>query len=430
MLIAQQQRIELKKLALYFFTSKLVFVTLFCVLVLPVFDSMTGAFFKLKIMEEGGLATPSQLGRLLILGLLFFFVFSSEKISNLIKMRILYLTIFFLIAESFVAILHMGLIPYISGIVFFSKIIFCILVYVFFKSWVIEELVYYDLFFRLVIAYGAVVAFLLSSAFISGFHISNYDSKFATRGLFVSGNGVGVTIGTCALLALYYSFITKQKTFYFLGAFMIFSTVIIGTKTALLFALLSFILFFIISFKFFPWLSIILSILIAIYVVPVVMDALSLVFENIINKFNKIENKAVLLSSSRDVFIYNAFNKVDWDSGFSIRLLLGGGAYFAYEDLVFLSDVKRKALENDFFELFFSYGVVAACAYLTLGVATIINGALKGRYFLTLCFLLVFLHSVLAGHVLFNGTSSIILVFLLLLINANYHPIKVRSLKS
>ncbi|WP_257324838.1 O-antigen polymerase [Pseudoalteromonas rhizosphaerae] len=430
MLIAQQQKIELKKLVPYLFSSKLVFVTLFCVLVLPIFDSMTGAFFKLKIMGEGGLATPSQLGRLLILGLLFFFVFSSEKVPTQIKKRILYLTTFFLIAESLVAILHMGLMPYISGIVFFSKILFCILAYVFFKSWVIEELVYYDLFFRLVIAYGVVVAFLLSSAFISGFHISNYGSKFATRGLFVSGNGVGVTIGTCTLLALYYSFITKQKLFYFLGVFMIFSTVIIGTKTALLFALLSSILFFIISLKFFPCSSLILSILIGIYVVPVVIDALSLVFENIINKFNMIEDKTVLLSSSRDVFIYNAFYKVDWNGCFSVRLLFGGGAYFAYEDLTFLSEVKRKTLENDFFELFFSYGVVAAFTYLILGVTTIVNGALKGRYFLTFCFFLVFLHSVLAGHVLFNGTSSIILVFLLLLINARYHPIKIRSLKS
>ncbi|MFY8298530.1 hypothetical protein AAEU28_07165 [Pseudoalteromonas sp. SS15] len=425
----QEERLKLKQLIPHVFTSKLVFVTLFCVLALPIFDSMTGALFKLKIMGEGGLATPSQLGRLFILGLLFFFVFSSEKITKTIKKRILYLTIFFLLSESLVAILHLGLVPYISGIVFFSKVVFCILVYVYFKCWVHESLSYYDLFFRLVIAYGLVVAVLLSSAFISGFHISNYGSKFATRGLFVSGNGVGVTIGTCSLLALYYALKTRRKVFYFMGAFMIFSTVIIGTKTALLFALLSCILFFILSFRFFPWLTVIFSILIGLYIVPVVVDALSLVFENIINKFNKIEDKAVLLSSSRDVFIYNAFAKINWDDIFSLRLLIGGGGYFAYENLELLSDIRRKTLENDLFELFFCYGILAASAYFLFGLMAIFKGLLKGRYFLTACFSLVFLHSILAGHVLFNGTSSIMLVFMFLLLSARYHPSKIRELK-
>ncbi|WP_212748267.1 hypothetical protein, partial [Pseudoalteromonas maricaloris] len=63
----QNKKIGLHKVLPYFGSSKLVFVTLFCVLLLPIFDSMTGALFKLQIMGEGGLATPSQLGRLLIL---------------------------------------------------------------------------------------------------------------------------------------------------------------------------------------------------------------------------------------------------------------------------------------------------------------------------------------------------------------------------
>lgn len=406
----------------------LYFITFYCVFLLPFFDSLTGAFFKLGIMEEGALGSPSQLGRLVAMFLLIIYIFNSN-IDNKVKKNIFYFSFYFILVEVIVAFIHVGLKPFLSGIVFFSKILFCVLVYIYFKSWVKRDLFSYDLFFRVVIIYGAILSLFLLISFLSGFHISNYGSKFATRGLFASGNGIGITIGVSSLLSLYYSHISGKNLYFFLALLMIVSTAIIGTKTAFLFLILSLIYLSIVSIKKFPISSIVISIIIFIFVAPILIEALSLVFENIISKFNNIENKTVLLASSRDVFIRDAFTKLNVDGLSSLKILFGGGAFYAYESFELSSEIQRKFLENDFFELFFCYGIIPALGYLFFLVSIIINGVTKRRYFLSFCLFMIFSHSILAGHVLFNGTSSIMLVFILLLVKSPFHPKYIRLLK-
>ena len=148
---------------------------------------------------------------------------------------------------------------------------------------------------------------------------------------------------------------------------------------------------------------------------------MALVFENIIFKYNKIDDKSVLLASSRDVFIQHAFDKLNLEGFSSFSVLFGGGAYFAYESFLFPIELKRKFLENDLFELFFCYGLTPALAYLFYLGSSIVRGTFSKKYFLSFCLFLVSLHSLLAGHVLFNGTSSIMLVFILLLIKSPFH---------
>ena len=406
----------------------LYFVTFYCIFLLPFFDSLTGAFFKLGVMSEGALGSPSQLARLIALLFLIGFIFNS-KFGNKIKKNIFYLSVYFLLIEVIAASIHQGLKPFLFGVVFFSKILFCILVYIFLSNWVKKDLISYDVFFRLVIIYGVILSILLLASFLSGFHISNYGSKFATRGLFASGNGIGITIGVSALLSLYYSYISGKNLYFFLGLLMIISTAVIGTKAAFLFLVLASLYLTYVSYKKYPLTSIVISILIAIFIVPILIEVLEMIFENIISKFNKIDNKAVLLASSRDVFIRDAFDKLSVDGFSSLKVLFGGGAFYAYESLLLSSELKRKFLENDLFELYFCYGVLPAVGYLCFITTAIIKGIYKRRYFLSFCLLMIFLHSILAGHVIFNGTSSIMLVFVLLLVKSSFHTEDIRRLK-
>ncbi|MBA6396544.1 O-antigen polymerase [Colwellia sp. BRX10-4] len=415
------QLIQLKMTYLYF-------VTFYCVFLLPFFDSLTGALFKLGIMSEGALGSPSQLGRLIALFFLIVFIFNS-KIENKIKKGIFYFSLYFLLIEIVAAFIHHELKPFLSGVVFFSKILFCILVYIFLSDWVNKDLVTYDFFFRIVIIYGVILSILLLASFLSGFHISNYGSKFATRGLFASGNGIGITIGVSALLSLYYSYISGKNLYFFLGLLMIISTAIIGTKAAFLFLILSTIYLTYVSCKKFPIISIVIAILLIIFVVPALIEILALVFENIISKFNKIEDKTVLLASSRDVFIRDAFDKLNVDGFSSLKVLFGGGAFYAYESFELSSSFQRKFLENDLFELFFCYGLIPAIGYLFFVSHEIVKAVRNKRLFLSFCLLMIFLHSILAGHVIFNGTSSIMLVFVLLLTKSSFHPKHLRLVK-
>ncbi len=405
----------------------LYFVTFYCVFLLPFFDSLTGAFFKLGVMAEGALGSPSQLGRLIALFLLITYIFNSKIDSNT-KKGIFYFSLYFLLIEIVAAFVHHELKPFLSGVVFFSKILFCILVYIFLSDWIKKDLVSYDLFFRIVILYGLILSILLLTSFLSGFHISNYGSKFATRGLFASGNGIGITIGVSALLSLYYSYISGKNLYFVLGFLLLISTAVIGTKTAFLFLILAAGYLVFISCKKFPLSSMIIGVLFVIFIVPTLIEVLALVFENIISKFNKIDNKAVLLASSRDVFIKDAFDKLDIDGFSSLKVIFGGGAFYAYESFELSSTFKRKFLENDLFELFFCYGLIPAFGYLFFVTREIIKGLCKKRFFLIFCLLMIFLHSILAGHVIFNGTSSIMLVFVLLLIKSSFHAKNLRLL--
>lgn len=395
--------------------SKQTLLLSFCIFILPFFDIITGAFFKLGLMGEGALGSPSQIGRLVALVILIFFIFDS-KIDNKIKKNTLFFILFFTSVEVFVALIHKELVAFLYGLVFFSKLLFCFLTYNLLKDWVFKSPLHYELLFRLTVIYGALLSLLLLASFLSGFHISNYGSKFATRGLFASGNGIGITIGVASLLSLYYSYKTQKTTYYFLAFFMIVCTAIIGTKTAFLFLLISSSFFIVLSVRKFPIITLIVFSIFIIYILPTLLNLLSMVFENIIYKFNNIEDKTALLASSRDVFIKNAFSKFNLDGFSSLRVIFGGGAYFSYESLLLPIEFKRKLLENDLFELFFCYGLIGSISYIVFLSYNIIQTLFVKLYFLSFCLILISLHSILAGHVLFNGTSSIMLVFILLLI--------------
>ncbi|MGR5503033.1 hypothetical protein ACQKP3_20080 [Vibrio sp. DNB22_10_4] len=276
-------------------------------------------------------------------------------------------------------------------------------------------------FERWIVIYGTIVSVLVLLAYISGFHIANYSKGIATRGLFVSGNGLGVVMGSCALVLIHRakSFGPKTLVHMFL---LLFTTALIGTKGGLIFFLTGLLY---LSFKGaarYPIFSAIVACIAAYYLVAPALEILGSVFENIIFKFNNIDNKWVLLASSRDQFILDAFQAVTWFDWYSVRFLTGAGAYFGYLDPLANVLTIRKLLENDLFELFFCYGILATVAYVALYFYAIVRAFCYKRFFYIVLFSLIFLHSITAGHVVFNGTSSIMLALVFAAIVSQNRP--------
>lgn len=382
----------------------------FNVLILPIFDNMSGALFKLKIIGDGSIGSPSQLGRLLAT---IFVIYLISKLStkNTQKTAI-FVLFYFTLIECVSSLFHWEIKAFLYGVITSSKIIYAVFCILFFVDQVKQKrLTRFDLE-RWLITYGTVVSVLVLLSYFSGFHIANYSKGIATRGLFVSGNGLGVVMGSCALVLVHK---TQKFSFKRLAHILMLlaTTALIGTKGGLIFFICGLSYLAIKFVKKFPFISLALFSVVAYYIVPLLLEILGSVFENIIYKFNHIDNKWALLASSRDQFIANAFDQVTWSDFYSIRVLFGVGAFFGYLDPTAFYVSGRKLLENDLFELFFCYGLISAISYIFLFFYGMYRAFVYRRFFYIVLFGLIFLHSITAGHVVFNGTSSIMLAFVI-----------------
>ncbi|WP_343844219.1 O-antigen ligase family protein [Bowmanella denitrificans] len=390
-------------------------IILLCVLILPLVDNLTGALFKLGVLSEGAIGSPSQLARVSMLLILFFASFQFSQ-SRVILFKFFALLGFMLLTESVVAFFHVNPKAYIFGVVFLTKVLFFFLLYEFLKAWIQCRDDAYAFIMKSAVLYGVVISITLIAAYISGFHIPNYEGRgAATRGLFVSGNGIGITLGIACLLSLYANYLSNKLSYLCYSILMLFSIVLIGTKAALVLSIICFSVLAFLCWRRAPILTLILFLSCIFFFYSHLVSFLSLVFENILSKLNSDYDKVQILASSRDVFIKDAFSVINWNDWKSLRFLFGGGAYYSYLDFWYSQSVIRKTLENDFFELFFCYGILMALLFTVLLIRGMVKGILSGKIFIVMCLFLISMHSLLAGHVLFNGTSSIMLSIVLAL---------------
>lgn len=380
------------------------FLFFLLIIILPIVDNLTGALFKLHIMSEGALGSPSQLARFGLF-LLVIWLIHNAAYSNPLRI-ILLVSCYLLTTEVALAFFHMNLKAFLYGIVYSIKILFTICCYYYVAYWINYDKNRTIYVINKIITYGTVVSILVLTAYFSGFHISNYQLGIATRGLFISGNGLAIVLGISTIFLVHFN---KKITFFiFLHVLLLFcTTALLGTKASLVFLLAALTLLTIKLAKQAPLITSIVSIFIGIYLLLPLMELLSNIFENIIFKFNNIDDKLHFIASSRDLFIKDAFNQMDVTNFNSLRVLFGGGAYYAYTDYTSGVLMIRKALENDLFELLFSYGIISTIAYLAVYVFALKECLGKGNFVVAIALSLVFLHSSTMGHVLFNGTSAI-----------------------
>ncbi|WP_198150208.1 hypothetical protein [Agarivorans gilvus] len=376
------------------FSLKYTYIQIFFflnIVLLPFFDNISGVLFKLGIMGDGSIGSPSQLGRLLATVFLIYLIFKYCK--NTSKILSIIIFSYFLLVEFSVAVIHRELVPFLYGVVMSSKVIFFFLFIILVKDLAEIKKVDMGVIESWLITYGTLISFLVLISYLSGFHISNYSKGIATRGLFVSGNGLGVVMGSCLLILIH-----NLKSFNLIKilhiSLLFVTTTLIGTKGSMIFSLLALIYFlFRLGFKF-PILStIFVSTFLCYFLFPIV-DLLLLVFENIIYKFNNIDNKWVLIASSRDKFILDAFEQVNWLGAYALRFIFGGGGFYAYMNFDSFFVNPRKLLENDIFELFFSYGFISSFSYFLVyawGLLSLLNISATSILFYCLLYFFILL---------------------------------------
>ncbi|NRF27189.1 O-antigen ligase family protein [Vibrio coralliilyticus] len=371
-------------------------VLLLLFLVLPIFDSINGVLVINGLIEEGGIASPSQLGRAILMALLIFVVYRTKL--SIVPFFFLF---FLLLVEFLYGFFHGEPYGVLLGIITAQKLIYLLLLAIVLKSILDKGLLAQEDFFKLFQINLLILSLCLVFSTVTGLGNSTYGWGFGTKSFFSSGNGLGLYlgIGTTILIGI-------RNYFYSDINFKIllvcsFSVALIGTKTALIFCIVN--LTILLWTSKFRWLIFFGLSAVMPFLMDEVISIVSVMFEVITTRLSKSDNIMYYLGSGRIEYVTSAFEVFWKGDGSAFRLLFGSGALISFHSTT--QPAFFDVLETDLFDLIFMYGLVSACIYL--GLSVFICYKLRKHTILFVASLLLLGHSVVAGHVIFNGMSSV-----------------------
>lgn len=384
--------------------SKLLLICVF--IMLPLFDAINGYLVVNGVLSEAGIASPSQLGRLLVSILLLYLVF--EKKLGVVPILLL---CYLLIIEVVSGLIHQTPYGFTYGIVSAYKIgylIFLTIVLLHYAKTItgmmqLGQFVKFNLI---------IIASLLYFSTLTGIGNSTYGFGFGTKSFFASGNGLGLYLGVSTLFLLglkRYELVSINNK---ILLFIIVSIALIGSKTALVLCLVNLIILMI-SSKYKVLFMALITIL-AVTILPTIVEVLSTVFDVILKRLGSSDNIIMYLASGRVDYVSEAFETFFKSDPNSLRLVFGMGAFTSFQSPELVT--KFDTLETDLFDLLFMYGFISILFYLSVIFFTLYY--LRNYKILFVGMLLLSLHSIIAGHVLFNGMSSV--CFALFICVANY----------
>jgi hypothetical protein len=143
---------------------------------------------------------------------------------------------------------------------------------------------------------------------------------------------------------------------------------------------------------------------------PMLFDMFRVVFDVVVKRYENSESLILFLGSGRIGYVENAMQVFLAQSDIILRLLFGSGAFLSFQNPDYVSIYDT--LETDLFDVLFMYGLVGVSTFLTF--FAYIGYCLRKYFIFILAFTVLFFHSIVAGHVLFNGMSSFPIVMLFL----------------
>ena len=375
----------------------------------PFVDALNGFLIFNKILDEGSLLSPGQIFRFYLTALGFLFLKKKQ---------------FFVILLSFLAILilefisfnfHLNFKGFILGFVYSYKILFIVLLYYVFKNILVNTNLI-NLINMLKNSALLYVGILLVSVFL-GIDRSTYESgTFGSKGLFASGNGLSIFLGICSLITFYFYRKAPSKSNLYSFSFILLGTILVGTKASIIFLLISMVLLFIYSKLRVKITLLLTALFLFIYAYDVIIDSFTSVFDVIVYRYNNSDTLIAFLASNRDNYIVEAFKEFNIEGIRFLRFFFGAGVFVSFRDF---SDPNLiyDTLENDLFDVFFSFGLIGAIIYLGFIFKGFYMLIKKFNLVLFFCWLSITMYSIIAGHILFNAMSSLVLILVYIIIN-------------
>lgn len=353
------------------------------------FDLLNGFLIAQKIIPAGGIFSPSQLGRLFILVVMLYWV-ASDKISLSL---FLVLLIPLICVELLSGLVHQQLAGVTYGLISSMKLaVLFVPLLVTLERTSAQQIAHY---FVMGIALMSLVLFI---SLVLGIGLPTYGSGgFGTKSFFASGNDIGMYLGASALIIMIARHYSLIEVSWLSVGIIVLGLLSIASKTSLVFMLLCLAVIF--SKTVFVRLLAILVVLAGALYWQSIWDAVSVVLDVVIRRFNAADGDWLFfITSGRNSFVAEAFEL--FSSEYSTqRVIFGRGVFVSFQSFQYVQQVDF--LETDIFDIFFMFGLMGLLFYAMLWLGFSYK-SLRYPLFL-LPIVMLFMHSAIAGHVIFSG---------------------------
>jgi hypothetical protein len=373
--------------------SRLLLITIF--FALPFFDLCTGFLLQKSLIGESGLLSPSQIGRVLCVGLMIYALSKSR-----FPYKFLVPILFFIGVEVLSFFYHQNIYGFLFGVLYLTKLIYlCLLItflYITLKiNNSIDDIAFY------VRGNLWIISIALIMSFLTGMGESTYGWGFGTKSYFASGNGLGLYLGSMILFLVFCNYYGFYKTHLLTFFVFLVSLLLIATKTALIFFIVNIVFIYILSkFKFKRIIALFL-ILILSYFANQLYQEIKTIFDIVFSRFDTSFSIFDFAVSGRNSYVTDAFEVFLSQSNILIRSITGSGAFLSFQDPLNIEFFDT--LETDFFDILFIYGIFGIALYIYC--IFIVCWMLRKYKLFGFLFILIASHSLFAGHVIFNGMS-------------------------
>lgn len=378
------------------------FVLAWIFLAVPLFDMVNGVLVVRGYIPEGGLFSPSKLGRLMA-GILLLWVAYRYRLQPG-WFFLFFAGIFF---ETIAGVRFGQEYGVIFGFITVYRLAYIWLLFTVLLYYAKQDVAILGKFLKYNVVF---ISLSIIFAHFTGLGNSTYGWGFGTKGFFASGNALGIYLGaaTLTLLAMkHYRIYTDIGKYAYLIAF--FGIVLIGSKAAFLLAIL--VVLFGVWFSNYRTIFILICTVFVVGFSSYILDFASVAFDVIISRYHNSSSIVEFLSSGRVDYVLNAANTLNAQTTDSLRILMGGGSFLSFQNPS--GTVVYDTLEMDWADIFFMYGLVGLFFYCAFFISGIFY--LKDKFFLVLIWIILLLHSVVAGHVIWNGMSIMLLSYLMVL---------------
>lgn len=368
----------------------------------PIADALNGYFIFNHLIGTGGIGSPSQLFRITATFFMAYYLFNRKCMAI-----ILALVSYALLLEYTSFVRSGNLSGFIIGLLYSYKILYAVLFFMTLKkvSKYFHTVTILSFFIKGVCIYATV----LIGSILVGIDQPTYAAgTFGSKGLYSSGNGLSIFLGVGSLFAFYFYRLSKRFKDLLIWLFILLATLLVGTKASMLFLMINILLLYYYTSTSNKLLSVALVTVILSFYIEEITTLFSIVFDVILLRYEQSESLFSFLASNRDNYIMDALREYNLEGWNVIRVFIGAGVFISFRPYN-QTGLIYDTLENDFFDLFFSFGLLGILSYLAFVFSGFILAIKKRDLILFLAWSTIIIYSFIAGHVVFNGMSSIAL---------------------
>lgn len=381
----------------------------------PFVDAITGYLVLSGKIAQGGLGSPSQLFRLFLSVLM---LIQIRRSSHLVY--VLLFVLYLVALELFNFLFHEDVWGLSVGVTYSYKTAFGLLMYYAIDKYIEKQFVSLRTVIDWIISSGVIYSAIVLISNIGGFSFGSYGDTLGSRGVFASANGLGIYVGICSLLTIYRCHNRSQNRY--ILYYILMSHVMLGlmTRAAVGLFFIGLFLWFLrlpLKYKLPVWCIAGITVWILWSPISKVMMASTEMISY--RYFSSDVSLHSLFIGGRQYLFDRAATQFATDGILWYRIILGGGYFLSFRNPFNLDYSISSILEADLWDVFYMFGIIGLIVYAGLffyGLS--FSGGKKGTadYILKIAWSMLFLHSALAGHVLQNGMSVMILVCTLIIL--------------